>query len=104
MNEFERKLSEVPLRRPPPGWRRELLAGTEKIAAPEWSWRHWFWPSPAAWGGLAAVWVIFFAVNALERPSPPPNQLLIATSASSEPLYAFAAGRDFDALIEKLAL
>ena len=104
MNEFERKLSAVPLRRPPPEWRTELLAGAEKIAAPEWTWRDWFWPTPAAWGGLAAVWIVFFAVSASEKPGPAPGQLQIATSSSAEPLYAFSPARDFDALIEELAL
>lgn len=104
MDEFERQLSRQPLRPPPPGWRAEILACAGKIAAPDWTWRDWLWPSPAAWGALAAVWIAFFALGASQATDPMPHPRLLAAPSMPDSLYAFAPGRDFDALIETLAL
>lgn len=61
MNEFERLLKSQPLRELPPEWRRDMLpssVATEETRTVS-SWRDWFWPSPLAWGAMAAVWLIF---------------------------------------------
>ena len=75
-NQFERRLSRQPLRPIPPDWRREILAAAESASRPAPRAPHpaWlatfnqqlstlFWPHPKAWAGLAAVWVLIFAMN-----------------------------------------
>jgi hypothetical protein len=104
MDEFERQLSQQPLRPPPPGWRAEILASAGKITTPAWVWRDWLWPSPAAWGALAAVWILFFALDASEPVSPAPRPRWLAAPAITDSLYALTPGRDFNALLETLAL
>lgn len=104
MNDLERQLSEQPLRTPPPHWRVEILAAAAKITAPDWTWRDWMWPSPKAWAALAAVWVVVLALDTPPRPAlaaqtpRAPGQTL----PDSRALYAFAPGRDLDALLEQL--
>lgn len=63
MNDFERKLSQQAFRQPPAELRAALFGETENvIVPPRWTWRDWFWPSPSAWGALAAVWVLYLAL------------------------------------------
>jgi hypothetical protein len=40
-------------RQVPASWRREILN-----AAPASTWREWLWPSPVAWGAVAAAWAL----------------------------------------------
>ncbi len=66
MDDFEQFLKNQPLRAVPPEWRSEILAaasqgGRKEIALP--AWRGWLWPSPYAWGALAAVWVVILGLN-----------------------------------------
>jgi hypothetical protein len=73
MNELEQKLSRQPVRRIPAEWRAEILAAAElpPRPAPRASFLSglnqqlsmWLWPHPKAWAGLAAVWVLIFAVD-----------------------------------------
>ncbi len=89
MNEFEQRLRRQPLKEIPPAWRAEILVaadvnrrnvraftsaatgaatGAATIRARV---RAIFWPAPAAWAGLAAVWVFILAVNvSLGEPAP----------------------------------
>ena len=101
MDDFETRLSRQPLRRIPAEWRNEILregwnaavagigdAGTASL--PMLNWRmalaNFFWPHPKAWAGLAAVWILIFAVDLSVRDkSPvvaekaaPPSQELVA--------------------------
>lgn len=41
------------------------------ISRPALWWREWLWPCPQAWAGLAAVWVVVWAVN-FATPEPKP--------------------------------
>lgn len=73
MNDFERKLSQQPFRAPPADL-REAIFGEAKIPSnvivpARWTWRDWFWPSPAVWGALAAVWVVFAVLGLGARPA-----------------------------------
>ena len=87
-DDFENQLQRQPLREAPSEWRAEILhAATNAVAADvrrrtdeartvsqsnrlltsaatsqAW-WREWFWPSPQAWAGLAAVWLIILSLN-----------------------------------------
>lgn len=64
---FEEQLQRQPFRRVPAAWRREILN-----AAPAPSWREWLWPSPVAWGAVAAAWVLIVALQ-LAMPHPRGN-------------------------------
>lgn len=72
MNEFERKLARQTFRPPPADLRATLFDAPSPAAATEppalWTWRNWFWPSPHAWGALAALWVIFAVLESDHRP------------------------------------
>ena len=76
MGQFERRLSEQPLRKIPAEWRGEILAvagrasgfearKSESFGRPTISSRLalWLWPSPQAWAGLAAVWVLILGMD-----------------------------------------
>ncbi len=71
---LEKRLSEIPMRTVSAGWRNEILRGAiehesqkNAIQSPESSvlslLRQCLWPHPAAWGTLAAVWVIIVVLN-----------------------------------------
>ncbi len=93
-DEFEQQLQRQPLRSPPEEWRREILEAANAAArarSPAFSppgepwWREWLWPSPQAWSGLAAAWVIILALNTarpgtpaeIANGSPPPSREMI---------------------------
>ncbi len=104
-DEFEQQLQRQPLRSPPEEWRREILEAANAAARARtlafnppgepW-WREWLWPSPRAWGGLAAAWVLILSLNTarLATPagfanvSPPPSREMIM--ALSEQRREFA--------------
>jgi hypothetical protein len=79
---FEQKLSRQPLRQIPAEWRREILDAAISRHSPLVT-RHSFfstlnhklsiilWPHPNAWAGLAAVWILIFAVNFSMRDTTP---------------------------------
>ncbi len=68
---FEKSLQSQPLRPIPPAWRAEILAAAaETPSQPEWKagrieswWRALLWPSPVAWAGVAAVWLLIAGLN-----------------------------------------
>jgi len=66
---FEEKLRHQPFRPVPSSWRREILNATP---VPPAAWREWLWPSPVAWGALAAAWVLI-ALLQLTTPQPRSN-------------------------------
>ncbi|HZT21944.1 MAG TPA: hypothetical protein VFB55_03455 [Verrucomicrobiae bacterium] len=75
-DEFEQRLSRQPLRPVPAEWRAEILAAMRRgeetprcgigprsvPSLPAWL-ATLFWPRPAAWAGLAVVWIFIFALN-----------------------------------------
>jgi hypothetical protein len=79
---FEQKLASMPLRQVPAEWRAEMLSlaesARERSRAPapsrvsNWLASLWrcvtkpsslLWPSPAAWAGLAVIWLGILALN-----------------------------------------
>lgn len=76
LDDFEQRLGRPPLRELPSAWRAGVLqaaldatdaeglvepgAGRDRVGT--W-WREWLWPSPVAWAGLAAAWVMVAALN-----------------------------------------
>jgi hypothetical protein len=75
MNEFEQNLSRQSLRQIPGEWRAEILAAADAswrtkpdrkltfAAALKLRLRGIFWPAPAAWAALAAIWIFIFVLN-----------------------------------------
>ena len=63
MNDFEHKLRDTPLRRPPAAWRGEILAAIPANRSAVANWREWLWPPPIAWAALAAVWLILLTIE-----------------------------------------
>ncbi len=72
MDNFEQFLKSQPLRDVPPEWRAEILApataASRESPASAGSWRGWLWPSPYAWGALAAVWLVIIGLNMAGQP------------------------------------
>ena len=79
---FEQKLSRQLPREIPNGWREEILSAANSahhpLTAPKRSeggspishlLSSIFWPHPRAWAGLAAVWLVIFAINFSTRDS-----------------------------------
>ena len=101
MNDFERKLSQQPFRSPPPDLRDALFGARDKIVAPaRWMWRDWFWPSPQAWGALAALWLIFAVLSFSTAESPPPHSAVAQRSDAPLTLLTFHQSRDLDHALE----
>lgn len=81
MNEFEKRLQQVPLKPLPDEWRAEILAAVPAVppapAPLAWQarlvagWRSLFWPHPRAWAGLAAVWVVIALLQFSQRDDSP---------------------------------
>ncbi len=83
--QFERRLSRQPVKQIPSEWRAEILAAARDAQFSRHTshvTRHWlstinhqlstiFWPHPKAWAGLAAVWILIFAVNFSMRDTSP---------------------------------
>jgi hypothetical protein len=59
MSDLENKLRSLSFREPPRDIRRQVLAAVK----PRQTWRDLLWPSPLAWGAVAAVWIIAFATT-----------------------------------------
>jgi hypothetical protein len=81
MDDFEQKLQRQPLRPIPGEWRGEILSAAERASrpAPGASFLSIFnsqlstilWPHPKAWAGLAAAWILIFAVDFSMRDTTP---------------------------------
>src|SRR6266404_1346443 len=83
-DDFEQRLQRQPLRQMPVDWRHEILSAAQGASVQPESLRgahqvpRWrsilstlnsqlstlLWPSPAAWAGLAAIWLLLLIVNA----------------------------------------
>ena len=72
--DFEDRLRRQPMREIPREWRVEILSAAHSAAgrhhAPpttfhvsRFTFHALLWPSPRAWAGLAAIWVVILAVN-----------------------------------------
>jgi len=99
MDKFEQRLSRQPLKVVPREWREEILATAGQKSTVEGREQEWFWPSslvarlstflwpsPVAWAGLAAIWILIFAVDfstrdktpvMAEKPTPPSPEVVV---------------------------
>ena len=84
---LEQKLRRQPLRQVPAEWREEILAAASSASCPSFlsALNHQLstllWPSPVAWAGLAAIWILIFAVDFSTRDNSP----VVAKSAPPSP-------------------
>lgn len=97
-DQFEHRLSRQPLRPVPAEWREEILSSAGKVGSARRAVRSFgraslpsrlgkaLWPHPAAWAGLAAVWILILAVDfsvrdttpvVAEQYSAPPPQVIV---------------------------
>ena len=113
-DDFEQKLQRQPLKGIPAEWRGEILAATtgreSRVESREQEGR-WpstlvsrlsslLWPHPAAWAGLAAIWILILAVNfSMRDPSPvraekssPPSPEVIVELRQQQRLLAELIG------------
>ena len=102
MNDFERKLSQQVFRQPPAELRAALFGEAENvIVPPNWTWRDWFWPSPSAWGALAALWVAFAAVSFSDSPSAASSASNLARQPlPTTTLLSYHTARDFNHVLD----
>lgn len=82
-DDFEQELRRQPLRQIPAEWRAEILGAATSHPPSPFARRSLFstlnaqlaailWPHPAAWAGLAAVWIFIFAVDFSTRDNAAP--------------------------------
>jgi hypothetical protein len=110
---FIDELRRQPFKSVPPQWKTEILGAamaTKAMGATACAdseskrkgpslragsaWLEWLWPHPAAWAGLAAVWLLILGVNAVtvER-SDKPTRAAIVTMPALDVQKALAAQR-----------
>jgi hypothetical protein len=114
--QFERRLSRQSLRPVPAEWREAILAAAGRESSVECRERErlWpltliarlstlFWPSPAAWTGLVAVWILILAVDfsirdktpvVAEKYAPPPPQVIVELRQQQRLLAELMGPRD----------
>jgi hypothetical protein len=115
-DQFERRLSRQPLRQVPSDWREEILttAGRESRVESRAAKRTWssslvsrllsvLWPHPVAWAGLAAVWILIFAVDfstrdrtplVVQHDLPPPVEVMVEVHQQQQLLVELLGLRD----------
>jgi hypothetical protein len=64
LDDFEQELKRRPFRCVPPEWKEQILGSAPKARPNRRSClKELLWPSPVAWGTLAAVWVAIVGIN-----------------------------------------
>jgi hypothetical protein len=96
MNDFERKLSQQPFRNPPADLRAAIFGPEPEasvvVTPVVWTWRDWLWPSPQAWAALAALWLLFAAVQIrLHSDSEPARLTALPAPQTNTPLTLLTA-------------
>jgi hypothetical protein len=90
MDDFEKRLRRQPLRKIPGEWRAEILGNAVPAAPSSFAAHHSFWQrlssvlwlEPKAWGCLAAVWVVIFALHLVASGGTPRTTMAAAPSSS----------------------
>jgi hypothetical protein len=101
-DDFEKRLQRQPLRKIPSDWREQILQGAKSPPHSSFEIRHSFlstllWPNPKAWAGLAAAWVVIFALQFASRD---PSQRIESVSATSRPVYLMTLKEEQQTLAE----
>lgn len=101
MNDFERKLSQQAFRQPPAELRAALFGEAENvIVPPSWTWHDWLWPSPSAWGVLAALWLVFAALSFSGSPTASSSSNLAHQPLPTTTLLSYHTARDFNHVLD----
>jgi hypothetical protein len=101
MNDFERKLRQQPFRPPPSDLRAAIFGEPDNVITPaRWRWRDWFWPSPQAWGALAALWVVFAALSFRTDDPAAPVRSVAQQPSESITLLTFHHAHDLAHVLE----
>ena len=114
-SEFEKRLTSQPVKQIPGEWRAEILAAAvdarQRNHASRITHHSWLstlnsqlstllWPHPAAWAGLAAVWMVIFILNfsvrdkppVVAEKAPPPSPEVLVELRQQHKLYAELIG------------
>src|SRR5579859_965098 len=96
-DDFEKEVQRQPLRRIPGDWREAVLRTAQEqassaaqlaepvlIRAVLISWRELIQPCRYAWSGMAALWLIFWVVNAHTQLEERPRQMATSSPAGAE--------------------
>jgi hypothetical protein len=69
----------------------DALGRCEEMQA-RWTWRDWLWPSPLAWGAIAAIWVVVLARDFASSPGvqSEPAAIAVVPLQSRSPFFARA--------------
>jgi hypothetical protein len=102
MSDLEDELRKLQPANPPAAWRRDILARCASAVQAEsevtsTGWRAWLWPSPLAWGALAAVWFVLGIID-VASPQAPLAEHRTAENQSN----ILAARRENQALLAQL--
>jgi hypothetical protein len=118
LDELERRLQRQPSRPVPAEWRHQILSVARQTAGAEHApstthhalhqpsllstfnsqLKTLLWPHPAAWAGLAAIWVLILGFNLATRDATP----LMAKRASPVSPQVFMAFREQERLLTEL--
>jgi len=111
-DDFEKRMQRLPMRPVPPTWRADILRAAREArrsqTAPERSeavswWRALFWPSPAAWAGVAAVWALILGLN-YSASTPEPTLAAVSAPLASPAELRMALAQQRRLAIELLEL
>jgi hypothetical protein len=106
-DDFEKRLQRQPLRQIPGEWRAEILSTAQQASFPDHTSRithhalqlsALLWPHPAAWAGLAAVWLLILGFNLTTRDA----SQVAAKHAASVPPQVFMAFQEQERLLSEL--
>ncbi|MBN8711837.1 MAG: hypothetical protein J0I10_20875 [Verrucomicrobia bacterium] len=85
MSDLEDQLAALPLADPPAALRTRVLAhAAEQSRKARHGFAAWLWPHPVAWGAVAALWIVIFALNF----SGPRGDALLASNHPIKPASA----------------
>jgi hypothetical protein len=112
-DDFEQKLQRQPLRQIPGGWRGEILSAAKSASRPvprdsflstlNHQLSTLLWPHPKAWAGLAAVWVLIFALDfsmrdkspvVAEKSAPPSPEVIVELKQQQRMLAELIGARE----------
>ena len=95
MNDLEQQLARQELKRVPPEWRDAILSAAASAQPRTVNadksvplWRLFIWPSPRAWIGLAAAWVLMLGLH-LAMPSVDSSGLAPAAAMNASAVEAW---------------
>jgi hypothetical protein len=117
-DDFEKRLQRQPMRRVPSEWRENILSAARQAAPLQHAPRTtqyvtpsrsllstlhhqlstFLWPHPAAWAGLAAVWLVILGLNHMTQDAP----TLVARRVSPPSPQVFMAFQEQQRLLAEL--